>query len=223
MEARQLLRRARLGALGTVSRQGGAPYVSAANLATDPQGRPLIFVSRLAWHTQNLLEDARASVMASELPAEGDALTGARVTVLGRFAKVEDEELRARYAARHPAARMYLDFSDFGFWRLEPETIHAVAGFGRIETLEPTEVFLDAARTVEISALAAGAAEHVNADHADAVARYAGEPGQWKVTAIDCDGYFIEHAERVKRITFDKPVFTAGELRRGFAKPVERP
>ena len=98
---------------------------------------PLILVSKLAWHTQNLLADARASVLVGELPPTGDALVGPRVTVLGRFEPVEDANLRRRYLARHPQAGLYADFPDFSFWRLNPSGIHGVAGFGRIETLTP--------------------------------------------------------------------------------------
>jgi hypothetical protein len=140
-EAHALLVRVRVAALGTVDRYGGGPYVSVVNIATDGAGLPVIFVSRLAWHTQNLEKDPRASLLVSELPEEGDALTGPRVTILGAFRRAPDQELAERYAEKHPAARMYLDFPDFSFWRMEPAVIHAVAGFGRIETLTVAEVF----------------------------------------------------------------------------------
>lgn len=226
-EARLMLRRARVGALGTLARQGGAPYVSVINLATDVAGPPVIFVSGLAWHTQNLRADSRASVMVANLPTEGDALTGPRITVIGRFAEVEDAALKARYAARHPQARTYLEFADFGLWRLEPETIHAVAGFGRIETLKPEEVFLSAEMTAEIAGLALSAAAHINADHADAVRLYAtklaqARDGDWRVTAIDPDGFLVEAGGTARHIAFDAPVFTAAALREAFAALAQR-
>ena len=89
-EARNLLRRARTATLGTLNADDGIPYASLVNVATDVRGWPLILVSTLAWHTRNLLADPRASLMVAEVPATGDALTGPRVTVMGRFAKVED-------------------------------------------------------------------------------------------------------------------------------------
>lgn len=139
--ARQLLERARTGTLASLNRDGGIPHASLVNVATDADGRPIIFISTLAWHTKNLLADARASLMVAEPPEHGDALTGARVTVMGRFARLEEPRLRLRYLARHPEAETYIDFGDFSFWRMEPEIIHAVAGFGRIETFRPDEVF----------------------------------------------------------------------------------
>ena len=68
---RQLLRRAKTCSLSTLTRGDGTPYGSLANIATDGTGRPLILISRLAWHTQNLEADARASVLVGELPAKG--------------------------------------------------------------------------------------------------------------------------------------------------------
>jgi putative heme iron utilization protein len=217
--ARQLLRRARTGTLATLHQDGSGPYASLVNIATDLAGRPVIFISTLAWHTRNLAKNGQASILAAEVPAQGDALTGPRVTVMGRFAKIEARDIAERYAQHHPAARLYLDFPDFSFWRLEPEKIHAVAGFGRIETMEPREVFLEPQDDWE--GLLVGAAQHVNADHADTVQLYAeklagAQPGGWQVTTVDCDGFLIEKEGRVHRIGFDDPALSPAALRQAF-------
>ncbi|NJM29369.1 MAG: HugZ family protein [Rhizobiales bacterium] len=218
-EARQLLRRARFASLATKSREGGTPYASLANIATDGEGHPLLLISRLAWHTQNLEADPAASIMVAEPPPAGDVLTGPRVTVLGRFERTDDQGVRRRYLAHHPAAAMYADFGDFGFWRMIPAAIHAVAGFGRIETLEPGEVFPSASEMVELEE---SAVTHMNAGHADAVKRYAkslgGDPDtDWRMTAIDCDGAGISDGSKVLRLNFSEPVFSMVALRRLFA------
>jgi putative heme iron utilization protein len=218
-EARNLLRRARTATLGTLNREDGIPYASLVNVATDVPGCPVILVSTLAWHTRNLLADPRASLMVAELPAAGDALTGARVTVMGRFEKTDDEGVKRRYLARHPAAAMYSGFGDFAFWRMKPERAHAVAGFGRIETIGADEMFPSAD---EMVALEQGAIDHMNADHDDAIQRYASDllgasPRGWKVEAIDPDGADLRREEEVLRLPFDTPVYTAGSLRQQFA------
>lgn len=214
-EARNLLRRARTATLGTLNRAEGIPYASLVNLATDVRGWPLILVSRLAWHTRNLLADPRASVMVAELPESGDALTGARVTVMGRFRQVQDEDLKRRYLARHPAASLYSGFGDFAFWRLEPEMAHAVAGFGRIETIGADEMFPSAD---EMTALEESAIAHMNADHDDAIQLYAEQllgaaPGGWKLAGIDPDGADLTRDGEVLRLPFSAPVYTAEKLR----------
>lgn len=220
-EARALLRRARTAALGTSNREPKGPYVSLANIATDGQGHPVIFISLLAWHTRNIEANPEASVMVSEIPAEGDALTGPRVTVMGRFERLDAPAIAERYVHHHPAAQAYLDFPDFSFWRLVPEKIHAVAGFGRIETMEPDEVFLPESAATAVMAAAQGAIDHMNADHADAVELYAvkllgAEPGKWRVTAIDPDGAHLAREGRVLRLAFDRPAEKAADLRQAF-------
>jgi putative heme iron utilization protein len=217
---RQLLRRARTCSLSTLSVADGTPYGSLANIATDVAGRPIILISRLAWHTKNLTADTRASVLLGEIPEKGDALVGPRVTVLGRFEQIKDEDVKRRYLARHPQAAMYADFADFSFWRLTPSTIHGVAGFGRIETLIPDDVFPAA---TEMEALETSAIEHINRDHAEAIHLYAtkilgAQPGPWQLLAIDPDGADLGLHDQSLRIDFHTPVFSAEALREKFAE-----
>jgi len=222
-DARRLLRRARTGTLGSLNRDDGGPYVSVANIVTDHAGRPLILISRLAWHTQNLLVNSKASLIVSELPSEGDALTGARVTVMGEFEQLTDPGLlRQRYIARHPAAAGYADFADFSFWLFKPKRVHAVAGFGRIETMEADEVFLNLPewRELEQSAIV-----HINSDHASFVqkigVRSSGNAAPWCVVSIDPDGFDLANNERVIREQFSTVAKTGDELRAAFAEMVK--
>jgi putative heme iron utilization protein len=226
-DARLVIRRARVCALGTSNREPPGPYVSLANIATDGQGHPVIFISKLAWHTRNIEADPLASIMVSEIPAEGDALTGPRVTVMGQFERLDAKEIAARYVHHHPAAQIYLDFPDFSFFRLKPQKIHAVAGFGRIETMEPTEVFLTESASAPVMSVAQSAINHMNADHADAVELYAvrllkAEAGNWRITAIDPDGALLALQGKVLRLAFDRPVEDAGGLRQAFVALAQR-
>ncbi|MCA3574864.1 MAG: HugZ family protein [Aestuariivirga sp.] len=219
-EARNLLRRARTATLATLNGDDGVPYASLVNVATDVHGAPLILVSTLAWHTRNLLADGRASLMVAEVPDIGDALTGPRVTIMGRFEKVDDASLRRRYLARHPAAELYAGFGDFAFWRLIPERAHAVAGFGRIETIPADEMFPSAD---EMAALEEGAIAHMNEDHDDAIQRFASKllgatPGGWKIAGIDPDGADLRRSEEVLRLPFPRAVYAGGALRKLLAE-----
>ncbi len=217
-EARLLLRRARTATIASLDRGGGGAYASLANVATDVDGAPIVLISKLAWHTQNLVADGRGSLMVAELPETGDALTGQRVTVMGQWREATETRLRRRYLARHPEAAMYVDFGDFSFWRLTPEVIHAVAGFGRIETLGAAEVFPPAA---ELEALEDSAITHMNQDHAEAVRLYAtrllgASEAQWRVAAIDPDGADLTGGQQSLRLAFPAPVYSAEALRLAF-------
>jgi heme iron utilization protein len=218
-DMRRLLRRAKTCCLSTLAAIDQGPYGSVASLATDVAGRPIILISKLALHTQNLMADGRASVLVSELPSSGDPLTGPRVTVMGKFAPDDDENLKRRYLARHPAASFYAGFGDFSFWRMTPDSIHGVAGFGRISTLTPEEVFPDSA---EMEELEPSAIAHMNEDHARAVQDYAEKllhagSGQWKIAAIDGDGCDLVWEEKSLHLPFATRVTTADHLRATFA------
>jgi putative heme iron utilization protein len=217
---RQILRRAKTCTLSTLSKDDGTPYGSLANIATDRTGNPVLLLSKLAWHTQNLLADGKASVLVAELPEGGDALVGPRVTVLGRLAQSVDVDVHRRYLAHHPLAKLYAEFADFSFWVMSPTIVHGIAGFGRIETHEPETVFPAAD---EFAALEHSAIEHLNHDHADAIHLYAtrilrAHPGDWQVTAIDPDGCNLGLNDQCLRLDFANPVFTADALRKEFSK-----
>src|ERR1700761_4978321 len=80
--AKSLLRRRRQGALATLMAGTGDPYCSLVNLASHPDGAPILLISRLALHTKNILADPRVSLMLDER-ASGDPLEGARIMLAG--------------------------------------------------------------------------------------------------------------------------------------------
>src|SRR5947199_1262914 len=90
--ARSLLRRSRQGALATLMAGSGDPYCSLVNVATHPDGSPILLISRLALHTRNILDDSRVSLMLDER-AEGDPLEGSRIMLMGRAEQASHEDL----------------------------------------------------------------------------------------------------------------------------------
>lgn len=130
--AKALILKGGTATLGVLDVKSAAPFATLVNFATDAAGAPVLLTSALAHHTQCLKQDQRASLLVhAELPAEGDPLTGLRVTLTGRFEPVDDPAIRAAFLARHPYADLYAGFADFGFWRMVPERAHIIAGFGR--------------------------------------------------------------------------------------------
>src|SRR5690349_16157053 len=120
--AKSLLRRSRQGALATVMVNGGDPYCSLVNVAANPDGAPLLLISRLAVHTKNILADNRVSLMLDERVA-GDPLEGSRIMVAGRAEELAGEAVtlaRRRYLAAHPSAEAFADFKDFAFFGSRP-------------------------------------------------------------------------------------------------------
>src|SRR5215472_12330555 len=101
LAAKKLLREGRSGALATLLPGSGDPYCSLVNVASAPDGAPLLLLSRLALHTKNILADARVSLMLDERKA-GDPLEGARVMLMGVAQVTDDPHARRRYLARQP-------------------------------------------------------------------------------------------------------------------------
>jgi putative heme iron utilization protein len=218
--ARLLLRRSRQGALATLLAGSGDPYCSLVNVASHADGSPILLISRLAWHTRNLLSDSRVSLMLDERAA-GDALEGARIMLAGHAEPVAGDQavpLRQRYLSAHPSAAAFVEFKDFGFFRINPTGAHLVAGFGRIVDLKP-EQFLtaidDAAALLEAEAAAIA---HINADHRDAINLYAtgllgAEPADWRCAGCDPDGMDLQAGSTTLRLEFQQRVTAPDGLR----------
>ncbi len=150
---------------------------------------------------------------------DSDPTTQARVSVGGRLVPVADRDgARERYLRRQPEAVLYADFADFAFVRLEPDSAHLVAGFGRIVDLEPAALLSGAAETEAVAQMEAGAAAHMDDDHADAMALMAnviaGVPsGPWRAVGIDPRGIDLGCGSRVVRVEFDAPATNGTEVR----------
>ena len=225
---RSLLRRRRQGALATLMAGTGDPYCSLVNLASHPDGTPILLISRLALHTRNILADSRVSLMLDER-ASGDPLEGARIMLQARAEPVGPGELelvRRRYLAAHPSAEGFVDFADFSFFRIVPSGAHLVAGFGRILDLKPEQFLTDISDARGLIEAEAGAVEHMNADHRDAMNLYAtkllgGTSGDWHCTSIDPDGIDLQAGDTTLRLDFPARVTGPGDLRKMLVKLAE--
>jgi putative heme iron utilization protein len=219
-----LLRRALKASLATLERQNGGPYASLVTLSTAADGTPLMLLSRLAVHTQNVLADPRAGLLIDGTSAQGDPLAGGRVSLAGRVTVTENGADKRRFLARHPEAEMYAAFTDFAFYRLQIERAHYVGGFGRIVDLQPSDILLDVSAAPSLIEAEPGIVEHMNADHADALALYAAralggpqDPAAWKMTGIDPEGLDIVGPSGPLRIDFSAPIATPGDARKALA------
>ena len=218
---RSLLRRSRQGALATLTVDGGAPYCSLVNVASHPDGSPILLISRLALHTRNLLADPRVSLMLDER-VPGDPLEGARIMLGGVAEEANEAEsalLRRRYLSVHPTAQVF-DFKDFSFFRIRPTSLHLVAGFGRIIDLAPEQYLTDLSGAESVLEAEEGAVEHMNADHRDALNLYAvkllgAEEGDWRCTGCDPDGLDLHNGTATAlRLDFPRRIVTPMELRK---------
>jgi putative heme iron utilization protein len=228
--ARTLAYLGRAGALATLSRKHpGHPFASVMPYALNERGQPLVLISAMAMHTQNLQADPRASLLVTQSiggpqPGEpSDPLAAARLTLMGDahpLAGGEAGAAREAYLARHPRAAYWVDFDDFSFWRLDVVDVYFVGGFAAMDWVTADDY--RTARPDPLADAATGILEHMNRDHADALVAYArhfaGEAAdEATMVAVDRLGFRlrIRGGERLHgvRIAFPREVRTAGESR----------
>jgi putative heme iron utilization protein len=132
--ARELAGRRGIGVLATLSkRKPGYPFASLSPYAMDRENRIVFFFSRLAVHTRNLSENPRACLLVYEEGAEQAPLEKGRLHLTGEVQAAPDEEseeLKEIYLQAHPEAGQWIEFGDFGFYRLTVEDVYFVGGFG---------------------------------------------------------------------------------------------
>jgi putative heme iron utilization protein len=225
---KSLLRRSRQGALASLMTGSGDPYCSLANVASHPDGSPILLISRLAIHTKNLLADARVSLMLDER-VEGDPLEGSRIMLSGQAEEVasDREIVRRRYLDAHPSAEAFVDFKDFSFFRIRPTGTHLVAGFGRIVDLKPAQFLTDVSDAGALLEAEQGAVEHMNTDHQEALGLYAtrllgAASGDWRCSGIDPDGIDLQAGAKTLRLDFPERVTGPGELRKMLVRLAEQ-
>jgi putative heme iron utilization protein len=99
-----------------------------------------VHVSRLAWHTQDMLQDARVALSIAETDdRRADPFTLMRVTIRGEAAQLADGPKQA-WLARFPEQAINFQLADFSFWKITPRDARFVAGFGRIHNLSATDL-----------------------------------------------------------------------------------
>ena len=181
-DAKRLMRTARTAALATIDPASGAPLTTLVGVASDFDGAPLFLMSTLARHTQHLAADPRASVLLTEEAERGDPLNHPRLTLNGSIHRAELLNARTRYLQRNPKAKLYVDFADFGFFRLAIAHVHFNGGFGRADALAPSDILTAREAEAALAEAEARLLGWVNGLGDAVVARLAGGPP----TAVKC-------------------------------------
>jgi heme iron utilization protein len=120
-----------------------------------------------------------------------------------------------------PAARLYLDFSDFTLWVLGVQRVRWVGGYGRMDSATGEQYA--AASPDPVAPASARALAHLNADHADALAAMArafgGYPDTATAVCAGVDRYGLDlrvhtpRGEAFARVGFSVRLDSADQLR----------
>jgi putative heme iron utilization protein len=154
-------------------------------------------VSNMAEHGRNLAGDQRASIAIVAPATEADPLASGRVTLAGAVERPSGDELAAArdaHVAAVPAAKYYIDYSDFALWVLRVQRVRWVGGYGRMDSA--TGQAYAAAEPDPVAPRAAGAIAHLNADHTEALCAIAkvlaGYPDATAATCTGADRYGLD-------------------------------
>jgi len=137
-----LLRKERIAHLATL--RAGAPMASMTLYLPDEAFSAFyVHVSRLAWHTQDMLQDPRVALSIAETDdRRADPFTLMRVSIRGDASQLarDNQALKARWLERFPEQAINFELADFSFWQITPRDARFVAGFGRIHNLSAADL-----------------------------------------------------------------------------------
>jgi putative heme iron utilization protein len=239
-QAKTLIRTARSAALATIEPGTGWPLATRVGMSTDMDGTPIILISKLAAHTPALLADPRCTLLVG-YPGRGDPLAHPRISIACEARQVErdsDEHTRLdhRYLCHQQKAQLYSGLGDFRYFRLEVRHAALNGGFGKAFDLTGADLINANPANAELAAAEAGAIEHMNDDHGEAVGMYAeyfakAPAGNWRLVGIDAEGIDIIDGDDVRRVWFETELTSphdmhmtlvrmAGEARRGLDRPL---
>jgi len=136
---RSLLTKERTAHLATL--RGGAPMASMTLFMPEQNFSAFyVHVSRLAWHTQDMVQDARVALSIAQTDdGRADPFTLMRVTVRGEAIQLKHGP-RDAWLGRFPAQAINFQLADFSFWSIVPRDARFVAGFGRIHNISAKEL-----------------------------------------------------------------------------------
>ena len=140
----QLLHSQQVGALGTLHQ--GQPFVSMVPYVLAPDVPSLlIHVSGLASHTRDMQAHAQVSLMVMATPGPDSFVQALPRATLQAHAEALDPNSaayaqgRAAYLGRFAQAEPMFELGDFALWRLTPQALRFIAGFGRAHSASAEE------------------------------------------------------------------------------------
>src|ERR1044072_1826679 len=186
---RDLVRGLDRAALGTaLPGEGGTwAYASLGLAAVAHDLSPILLLSDLAEHTKAIANDDRVSLLFDGTHGLAQPLTGPRVTLRGRAARVAVERA------------------------------HLVAGFGKIRWLSAAELGATPASGLadaEEGIVSHMNDDHGDAVQLYAGKLLGLDGSGWRMTGIDAEGIDLRRGGQVARLAFDAPLGAASEARK---------
>jgi putative heme iron utilization protein len=221
--ARRIMRLASKVAMATIDKQGrgkeegNAPFLSLTGVATLMDAMPVLLLSDISRHTQNLRENASVSLLFDGTGGRANPLTEDRITVNGRITRTQNPEAEPRFMAAHPKA-FYAGFADFSFYEMQVTDAHFVGGFGTALTLAPQDLLLPRKQLVDLLASEVEILNHMNEQYSESICQMAvtigkAKEGAWRISGVDPEGFDLSLKGQRLRLSFPSLATNAQKAR----------
>ncbi|CAM9463869.1 unnamed protein product [Chrysoparadoxa australica] len=139
--ARTVTHVANYGTLCTTSLEeveglAGSPFGSHVDYVLDSNGWPTFLLAEASMHTRNIKANSKVSLLVQTPKLVDSQVTAAlsRVTMVGHIVEVDDDDeliqLKATFSLVHQYADQLVQSPQFKFYKLSPDMVYYVGGFG---------------------------------------------------------------------------------------------
>lgn len=211
----------------------GSPFGSFVDYVLDNEGNPILLMNEMSMHTLNIYADpeglvtlfAQFSGKKSDGVNKGQDVS--RCSIIGTVEKIDpdtDEDIdtiRMRYSIAHAYADQVMDSPKFAFYRIKPQKVYFVGGFGVLAKWVPVEEYRNAAPDI-LAMEASEIVARLNKEHTEDLQLTAThllgctEIERIRVTNLDRLGMDIRITTKGKR----RNKLITDEFRIGFRIPV---
>lgn len=143
--AASLIDAARFGAIALYDKIRARPHVARIGFSYFSGLGYVTLISDLATHTKILQNNPDCALLLGEPPNKGDPLAFARISMNCQVIKLNKDDpavadLRENWLREHPKSAIYIGFSDFNFYKFQPNDADLYGGFGKAFTLNADDL-----------------------------------------------------------------------------------
>ena len=170
-EAVTLMRSNNVAVLSTLSKKyNNFPFGSLITYITGQDRSIYIYASDIAEHTKNIHKNSKSCLTIFKIRENEDKQNSSRLSIMGDFKKIRNEKdienCKDRFFKFLPDSKTYSSMHDFNFYKMKPDKMRWIGGFGEIAWLKDKFWMSDNPdwSNEEISIVS-----HVNNDHKDVI------------------------------------------------------
>ena len=222
-EAVTLMRANNVAVLSTLSKKyNNFPFGSFITYVTGQDRSIYIYASDIAEHTKNIIKNSKSCLTIFKLKVNQDKQNSSRLSIMGDFKKIQNqddiESCKIRFFKFLPESKTYSNMHDFNFYKMKPNKIRWIGGFGEIAWLKDKFWTSD---NPDWSEDEDSIVSHVNNDHKDVIiATLKGVHDIYdknvEVLSLSIDGYFLKTKNKILFIPFDNPCISSKQVRDEF-------